>query len=73
LAFRKFPVHAPNDQLGLLPRICLIALVSRFVHHVKKDDFDGFKDDARKHRRGLWADAHPVAPWEWRKERKAAK
>jgi endonuclease YncB( thermonuclease family) len=22
--------------------------------------------EARQHRRGLWADAHPIAPWEWR-------
>ncbi len=24
---------------------------------------------ARKAKRGLWADAHPVAPWEWRAEK----
>ena len=28
---------------------------------------------ARKQRRGLWADKNPVAPWRWRKTRKAAK
>jgi len=44
------------------PRICLIALASRFVHRVTKDDFDGPEDDAWKHRRELWADEHPVAP-----------
>jgi endonuclease YncB( thermonuclease family) len=26
--------------------------------------------EARKERRGLWADKEPVPPWEWRKERK---
>jgi endonuclease YncB( thermonuclease family) len=25
------------------------------------------QDDARAARRGLWADARPVAPWDWRK------
>jgi micrococcal nuclease len=26
--------------------------------------------EARETRKGLWADPHPVPPWEWRKERK---
>jgi endonuclease YncB( thermonuclease family) len=26
----------------------------------------GLEGDARGSRRGLWADPHPVAPWEWR-------
>ncbi|MCY3016442.1 MAG: hypothetical protein NT171_17345 [Planctomycetota bacterium] len=29
--------------------------------------------DARRQRRGLWADAAPVAPWEWRKTEKDRK
>lgn len=29
----------------------------------------GLQKDAKRARRGLWADRHPVAPWEWR-ERK---
>jgi micrococcal nuclease len=24
--------------------------------------------DARDAKKGLWADPHPVPPWEWRKE-----
>ncbi len=28
------------------------------------------QDDARAARRGLWADADPVRPWEWRKAKK---
>ena len=27
------------------------------------------QDDARTARRGLWADSHPVPPWEWRRGR----
>lgn len=27
--------------------------------------------EARKERRGLWADPHPVAPWEWRTTERA--
>jgi endonuclease YncB( thermonuclease family) len=46
-------------------------LAWRYFQFDKENDFGGLEDDARKQRRGLWADAHPVAPWEWRKERKA--
>ena len=28
------------------------------------------QDDARATHRGLWADAHPVEPWQWRKLRR---
>ena len=48
-------------------------LAWRYVQFDKKNDFGGLEDDARKQRRGLWADARPVPPWEWRKERKAAR
>ena len=46
-------------------------LAWRYFQFDKENDFGGLEDDARKQRQGLWADAHPVAPWEWRKERKA--
>jgi len=29
------------------------------------------QDDARAARRGLWADADPVPPWQWRKSKKS--
>jgi endonuclease YncB( thermonuclease family) len=48
-------------------------LAWRYTQYDERNEFGGLEDDARKQRRGLWADAHPVAPWEWRKERKAAK
>ena len=31
------------------------------------------QDEARTARRGLWADAMPVAPWEWRQSKAAAR
>jgi micrococcal nuclease len=51
-------------------------LAWRYVTYDKRNEFGGLEADARRQRRGLWADAAPVAPWEWRKtekERKAAK
>ena len=50
-------------------------LAWRYVTYDKRNEFGRLEDDARRQRRGLWADAHPVAPWEWRKtekDRKAA-
>jgi endonuclease YncB( thermonuclease family) len=39
-------------------------------HFTKYDDsreFAAAEAEARKERRGLWADPKPVPPWEWRK------
>ena len=47
----------------------------RYTTYDRRTEFGGLEADARRQRRGLWADAAPVAPWEWRKtekERKAA-
>jgi endonuclease YncB( thermonuclease family) len=30
---------------------------------------EGLEAEAKAARRGLWADAHPIAPWDWRKSR----
>jgi endonuclease YncB( thermonuclease family) len=38
----------------------------------KSGEFGGVEADARRHRRGLWADPHPVPPWEWRREKHRA-
>ncbi len=48
-------------------------LAWRYFQFDKENDFGGLEDDARKQRQGLWADAHPVAPWDWRKGDKGRK
>jgi endonuclease YncB( thermonuclease family) len=48
-------------------------LAWRYVTYDKRNEFGGLEVDARRHRRGLWTDAHPVAPWEWRKTEKRRK
>lgn len=30
---------------------------------------EGLEREARERKRGLWADPHPVPPWEWRKRK----
>ena len=39
-------------------------LAWRYVQFDRRNEFGGLEDDARRHRRGLWADAAPVPPWE---------
>jgi endonuclease YncB( thermonuclease family) len=38
----------------------------RYPQYDKPGEFIVPENDAREHGRGLWADAHPVPPWEWR-------
>ena len=48
----------------------------RYVQYDKKGEFTQVDQAAKAARKGLWADAQPMPPWEWRKsekERKAAK
>jgi len=33
----------------------------------------GWQDEAKRARRGLWADPEPVPPWEWRRSRRQGK
>jgi len=42
----------------------------RYVIYDKPGEFTVAENDARERRRGLWADPHPVAPWEWRKAKR---
>ena len=51
-------------------------LAWRYTTYDRRNEFGALEADARRQRRGLWADAAPVAPWDWRKtekERKAAR
>jgi endonuclease YncB( thermonuclease family) len=42
----------------------------RYVQYDKPGEFTAAEADAREHRRGLWVDANPVPPWEWRKAKR---
>lgn len=43
----------------------------RYPQWDKPGEFAPLEADARRHRRGLWADSHPVPPWEFRKVKRA--
>lgn len=38
----------------------------------ERDDYEAAEDLAREQRRGLWRDATPLPPWEWRRARRAS-
>ena len=38
----------------------------RYDKYSKSDILKQAQDEAKKERKGLWADSSPVAPWEWR-------
>ncbi len=48
-------------------------LAWRYVQFDRRNEFGGLEEEARRQRRGLWAEAHPIAPWEWRKTEKDRK
>lgn len=43
-----------------------------YVQYVTDDACYGYQDQAREAHRGLWADPHPVNPWEWRHKPKGS-
>jgi micrococcal nuclease len=62
-------VHVNREQVAN-------GLAWRYVQYDKRGEFTQVEQAARAARKGLWADAHPVAPWDWRKgekERRAAR
>lgn len=38
--------------------------------YAKDQDLYGLENEARLNRRGLWTDANPTPPWEWRKSKR---
>jgi micrococcal nuclease len=45
-----------------------------FRQHAAKDRYlADLEAEARRHRRGLWSDADPVAPWEWRRQQRSTR
>jgi endonuclease YncB( thermonuclease family) len=44
-------------------------------HQYAENDTElaGLQAEAKKAKRGLWKQANPVAPWDWRKQRRSKK
>jgi endonuclease YncB( thermonuclease family) len=39
----------------------------RYPQYDKPGEFTEAEQEAREHGRGLWADPHPIPPWDWRR------
>jgi micrococcal nuclease len=42
----------------------------RYLQYDQPGEFSAAEDDAREHRRGLWAEPNPTPPWEWHQARR---
>ena len=41
-----------------------------YVQYAKHEDlYAELQQSAKDQKRGLWADAQPIAPWDWRKKK----
>lgn len=47
-------------------------LAWHFTKYSKSENYADLERIARKKKEGLWQDAHPIAPWDWRKRKKTA-
>ena len=62
-----------NDSLSLCHELVKQGLAWHFVKYSKDKSLQQLEDRARAKRVGLWQDANPIAPWEWRSSKKKAK
>lgn len=68
--FLVFPAHA--DFTGKVVAVAdgdtLTVLRDREQIKVRLVEIDAPEDEAKAARRGLWVDADPMPPWEWRRQ-----
>lgn len=62
-----------NDSLSLCHELVRHGLAWHFVKYSKDKRLQQLEEKARAKRVGLWQDANPIAPWEWRSAKKKAK
>lgn len=55
-----------EDGRNLNKELVKSGLAWHFKKYSDNPDYATLETAARRQRKGLWADAHPVAPWNWR-------
>lgn len=59
-----------DGSLSLCEELIKNGLAWHYVRYSKDKTLQAMEDKARKSKIGLWKDPHPMAPWEWRENRK---
>ncbi|MEO6346684.1 MAG: thermonuclease family protein [Aquaticitalea sp.] len=62
-----------NDTLSLCQELVKIGLAWHFVRYSNDKILQQLEDKAREDKIGLWQDPNPIAPWEWRANKKKKK
>lgn len=60
-------VQAHVDGLDVNAELVRLGWAWVYAQYATDKSLDALEQQARRERRGLWADAHPMEPWAWRK------
>ncbi|WP_413895876.1 thermonuclease family protein [Rhodoferax sp.] len=63
-------VQVQVDGLDVNAELVRLGWAWVYTQYATDRSLNALEQEARRERRGLWADAHPIEPWEWRKEHK---
>ena len=58
------------DSLNLNEELVRRGLAWHYKHHSKDTSLARLEKNARLNKTGLWSDPHPIAPWEFRKQKR---
>ncbi|WP_199140001.1 thermonuclease family protein [Pedobacter sp. ASV12] len=71
--YRRLVAIVTNQQHQIVNQEMIkLGMAWHFVKYSADPVYAKLEQEARKQKIGVWQDAHPVAPWEWRKLRKRA-
>ncbi len=59
-------VYADGTDVNLA--LVQAGMAWHYKRHSKSLELDAFELEARTNQRGLWQDANPIPPWEWRRQ-----
>lgn len=63
-------VITTNDSINVNEELVRAGYAWHYKQYSKSEELSALEEKAREEHIGLWADADPKAPWEWRKERR---